>query len=613
MSRNIHKICVSIVVLMAFAYGLKSQAAPASLTYQGRIVKSNGKGLEYNNVSFIFQITDPAGTCVIYQEQVTGYDMTNSQGVFDVPIGNGTIQFPLGGATSILDVFNNSSTFTCGSCSSSSGTYTCVTGSGTYAAASGDIRKLRVSFYDGTGWKTITPDNTIRSVPFAGFALSAQKLGNNVANDFLLKAGLPTCSAGNYLTYDGTNLTCSPVTASGSGTVASLTSTNAYLTVVNGNSAPALTVNVGTTANTVAAGNDSRFTDARTPTGAAGGSLSGTYPNPTLIDAAVTTSKINDGAVTTAKLFSNPGVNRLVASDGTTGSTLAALSCSAGQLLTWNVATGWQCTSQSSLAVGSATTASTATNFSGSLVGDVGGTQGATSVNKIKGIALDFSTAPTNGQVLKFNGTSWAPSADNAGVGTVTNVSGTAPIGVATGTSTPVISLANGSAAGQVYRWDGTSSWVAAKLKYTDLVNATAGNPWPTTTCAAGEAVTWSSASDSFSCTSLTIATSQLNGTLNAAQMPAFTGGDVTSSAGSLNLSLANSGVTAGTYKSVTVDAKGRVTAGTNPTTLSGYGITDAIKNLGGVGNMSADLDANKPGTPSSGDLFVATDTQKIY
>jgi uncharacterized membrane protein/co-chaperonin GroES (HSP10) len=33
---------------------------------------------------------------------------------------------------------------------------------------------------------------------------------------------------------------------------------------------------------------------------------------------------------------------------------------------------------------------------------------------------------------------------------------------------------------------------------------------------------------------------------------------------------------TAGTYKSVTVNAKGLVTSGTNPTTLSGYGITDA-------------------------------------
>lgn len=40
-----------------------------------------------------------------------------------------------------------------------------------------------------------------------------------------------------------------------------------------------------------------------------------------------------------------------------------------------------------------------------------------------------------------------------------------------------------------------------------------------------------------------------------------------------------NSGVSAGTYKSVTVDTNGHVTAGSNPTTLSGYGITDASIN----------------------------------
>jgi hypothetical protein len=41
------------------------------------------------------------------------------------------------------------------------------------------------------------------------------------------------------------------------------------------------------------------------------------------------------------------------------------------------------------------------------------------------------------------------------------------------------------------------------------------------------------------------------------------------------NIDLATSGVTAGTYKSVTTDVYGRITAGTNPTTLSGFGITD--------------------------------------
>lgn len=43
------------------------------------------------------------------------------------------------------------------------------------------------------------------------------------------------------------------------------------------------------------------------------------------------------------------------------------------------------------------------------------------------------------------------------------------------------------------------------------------------------------------------------------------------------SIDLATTGVSASTYKSVTVDVYGRVTAGTNPTTLAGYGITDAL------------------------------------
>lgn len=43
-----------------------------------------------------------------------------------------------------------------------------------------------------------------------------------------------------------------------------------------------------------------------------------------------------------------------------------------------------------------------------------------------------------------------------------------------------------------------------------------------------------------------------------------------------VNITHNTSGVTAGTYRSVTVNTYGHVTGGTNPTTLSGYGITDA-------------------------------------
>ena len=67
------------------------------------------------------------------------------------------------------------------------------------------------------------------------------------------------------------------------------------------------------------------------------------------------------------------------------------------------------------------------------------------------------------------------------------------------------------------------------------------------------------------------------------------------------------SGVEAGTYKSVTVDTYGHVTAGTNPTTLSGYGITDALSSstkyalsdsVGGnalKANLLANLYSNRP------------------
>ena len=64
--------------------------------------------------------------------------------------------------------------------------------------------------------------------------------------------------------------------------------------------------------------------------------------------------------------------------------------------------------------------------------------------------------------------------------------------------------------------------------------------------------------------------------TLKATSPIAIDSSSAITTSGTRTLSHANSGVTAGTYKSVTVNATGHVTAGTNPTTLSGYGITDA-------------------------------------
>lgn len=72
---------------------------------------------------------------------------------------------------------------------------------------------------------------------------------------------------------------------------------------------------------------------------------------------------------------------------------------------------------------------------------------------------------------------------------------------------------------------------------------------------------------------------------------------DTWSAAAIANSDLPTSGVTASTYRSVTVNAQGIVTAGSNPTTLAGYGITDAqgldagltsIAGLTGAGVLTA-------------------------
>lgn len=69
-----------------------------------------------------------------------------------------------------------------------------------------------------------------------------------------------------------------------------------------------------------------------------------------------------------------------------------------------------------------------------------------------------------------------------------------------------------------------------------------------------------------------------LTKTGNTLDVASTGGGSLTIGVDSINLT---SGIaTAGTYRSVTVDTYGRVTAGTAPTTFSGYGISDTSANL---------------------------------
>ena len=110
-----------------------------------------------------------------------------------------------------------------------------------------------------------------------------------------------------------------------------------------------------------------------------------------------------------------------------------------------------------------------------------------------------------------------------------------------------------------------------------------------------------------FTGTSTFVAGDGLSFSGNTVNVATASSGRIVVNADSIDLA---SGVSStGTYKSVTVDTYGRVTSGTNPTTLSGFGITDAAPSASptftgtvsgitatmvGLGNVENTSDANK-------------------
>lgn len=510
-----------------------SSAAPKTTTFQMKIIKPDGSPLESGSVNFRFTTLSPTGTCVVYVEEFNGMSMINSGGLSVLNLGAGTQIYSGSGTVDYTDVFNNVST-----------SVNCQ-GSGSYLPAVNDRRRIVVQFNDGTaaGWQTL-PAVDVNSVPYASYAGDAEKISGKSVTDFILSSSLPgsACTGGQVLTYSGGVFSC---VASGTGTVSSVTSANSYLSVATGTTTPVLTANVGTLANTLAAGNDARIVGAAQKAN-------------NLSDlASAATARTNLGLGTASVLDAGTAATNLVQLDGGAKIPAALLPASAvttatalvgdvtGTIGATVVSTvGAKTAAQvaqsvtDTLAATNLNTASTIVKRDGS--GNIATTSVSatnvstqnnylydnTNTNKIllkapnAGITDYTFTLPpvigTANQIIGYNnaGTVLENKSITAGAGvtvthsaggiqiaatgsggTVTSVtSANADIGVATTTSTPVLTLNSGTGADQIVKLDGSAKLPAVdgsaltNLDPTHLSAAVAVNKGGTgaTTAAAG-------------------------------------------------------------------------------------------------------------------------------
>ncbi len=139
--------------------------------------------------------------------------------------------------------------------------------------------------------------------------------------------------------------------------------------------------------------------------------------------------------------------------------------CGGGQFLTYN-GTVFSCAAPGAQA-----------NFTGTLSGDVTGTQGATVVSRLQNTTLSIAS-PSSGEVLMYNGTAWVAAPVVSSGGTVTAVSSDNTfITVTNPNTTPTLSVNIGTTSGTLVEGDDariTGAWQSASSLSGDVTGTLA-------------------------------------------------------------------------------------------------------------------------------------------